>query len=73
MIPSLEWLIEQGYYVIRMGRGVTKKMAFEHPKFIPYDILNKGCKHRKPVQEKINTTKVVGYIMERFNGEIIDG
>ena len=46
---------------------------FEHPKFIPYDILNKGCKHRKPVQEKINTTEVVACIMERFDGEIIDG
>ena len=46
---------------------------FKYPKFIPSDILNKGCKHRKPMQEKINTTKMVGYIIERFDGEIIDG
>ena len=46
---------------------------FEYPKLIPHDILNKGCKHRVPAQEEINTTEIVGYIMERFDGEIIDG
>ena len=45
-------------------------------KKIPADMLDKGCKKRKPKIEGIecndlNTTKIVAYIIERFKGEFI--
>ena len=46
---------------------------FTRPKKIPNDVFNKGCKHRVAIQDIMNTTKTVGYIIERFDGEIIDG
>ena len=44
---------------------------FTRPKIIPRDVINKGCKHREAKVNNINTTKIVGYIIDVFNGEII--
>ena len=44
---------------------------FTKPRIIPRDIINKGCKHRKAVTDNVNTTKIVGYIIDKFNGEFI--
>jgi hypothetical protein len=44
---------------------------FNRPKIIPRDVINKGCKHREAKVNNINTTKIVGYIIDVFNGEII--
>ena len=44
---------------------------FDRPKVIPRDVINKGCKHREAKVNNINTTKIVGYIIDVFNGEII--
>jgi hypothetical protein len=45
---------------------------FDRPKIIPHETMNKGCKYRIGKQDSINTTKNVLYIIEKFNGEIID-
>jgi hypothetical protein len=44
-----------------------------HPKIIPHNIIDKGCKYRKPAIDKIYTTKTVKYIVDKFNGELING
>ncbi len=38
-------------------------------KFIPYDIKNKGCKHRQGIKYKGN--EMIQYLIDRFEGEII--
>jgi len=43
---------------------------FEKPKLIPADTLKKGCKYRIARIKEINTTKLVAYIIEEFDGEI---
>ncbi|OGT32175.1 MAG: hypothetical protein A3E87_05140 [Gammaproteobacteria bacterium RIFCSPHIGHO2_12_FULL_35_23] len=35
-IPAMEFLINQGYWVIRMGAKVEKRAAFQHERFIDY-------------------------------------
>tara|TARA_Y100000296_G_C4947162_1_gene144421 strand:+ start:137 stop:265 length:129 start_codon:yes stop_codon:yes gene_type:complete len=42
-------------------------MWFNPKKIIPNHILNKGCKFYK----ETSTTKLVGYIIKVFEGEII--
>jgi hypothetical protein len=44
---------------------------FNRPKIIPIDVINKGCKHREAEVNDMNTTEIVGYIIDVFNGEII--
>ena len=44
---------------------------FDVPKIIPRNIINKGCKYIEPKIKSINTTKIVGYIIDIFKGEII--
>jgi len=44
---------------------------FDNPKIIPQSIIEKGCKYRLPLQNKISTTKTVAYIIDIFNGELI--
>ena len=44
---------------------------FNRPKIIPRDVINKGCKHREAKIDNMDTTKIVGYIIDIFNGEII--
>jgi len=40
-------------------------------KIIPRDIINTGCKYRVAVCEEVNTTEIVGYIVDKFDGELI--
>ena len=35
------------------------------------DVINKGCKHREAIYNEINATEIVGYIIDKFNGELI--
>ena len=44
---------------------------FESPKLIPNETLYKGCKFRKDKFEKVNTTKLVLFIIDKFDGEVI--
>jgi len=44
---------------------------FDRPKIIPRDVINKGCKHREAIYNEINATEIVGYIIDKFNGELI--
>jgi hypothetical protein len=43
---------------------------FDRPKIIPSDVIDKGCKYRTPLYNEINTTKIVAYIIDKFDGEI---
>ena len=38
---------------------------------IPRDIINKGCKYREAMTDSVNTTKIVGYIINKFDGELL--
>ena len=44
---------------------------FDNPKVIPKNVINKGCKHREAKVDKMDTIKIVGYIVEKFNGELL--
>ena len=44
---------------------------FDRPKIIPRDVINKGCKHREAIYNEINATKIVGYIIDKFDGELM--
>ena len=44
---------------------------FDKPKVIPKNVINKGCKHREAKVDKMDTIKIVGYIVEKFNGELL--
>lgn len=35
-IPAMQYLLDKGIYVIRMGKDVEKKLEINHPKFIDY-------------------------------------
>ena len=35
-ILAIKWLLEQGVFVLRMGKKVNKKTPFNHPKFVDY-------------------------------------
>ncbi len=39
-IPTIEYLINQGFVVIRMGSHVAKRVTFSHPKFFDYPYLS---------------------------------
>ncbi len=39
-IDAISWLIDQGYWVIRMGRAMKYPVNFIHDKFIDYSFLN---------------------------------
>ena len=45
---------------------------FDSQKNIPYETMNKGCKYRIGKCDSINTNETVVYIIEKFDGEIID-
>ena len=38
---------------------------------IPRDIINKGCKYREAMTDSVNTTEIVEYIIDKFNGELL--
>ena len=40
-------------------------------KLIPREVINKGCKFRVAIHDEINTTEIVGYIVDKFDGELI--
>ena len=42
-VPSLEYLIENNYKVIRMGKGVKSKFPFDHKNFIDYALSEDRC------------------------------
>ena len=42
-----------------------------HPKIIPREVINKGCKFRVAIYDEIITTEIVGYIVDKFDGELI--
>jgi len=44
---------------------------FDRPRIIPLKTMSKGCKYRLPLHNKINTTKIVAYMIDKFDGEII--
>ena len=44
---------------------------FDRPKIIPRDVINKGCKHREAIYNEVNATKIVGYIIDKFDGELM--
>ena len=44
---------------------------FDRPKIIPRDVIKKGCKHREAIYNEINATKIVGYIIDKFDGELM--
>ena len=44
---------------------------FPRPKEIPSNVINNGCKYRVPTHNETNTIKIVGYIIDKFNGEVI--
>ena len=35
-VPAMEWLADQGYWVLRMGKIMSKPIPSEHPKIIDY-------------------------------------
>ena len=37
-IPSIEYLINEGYHVLRMGKGFTEAFPYKHEKFIDYAV-----------------------------------
>jgi hypothetical protein len=40
-------------------------------KIIPRNIISIGCKYRVAVCKEVNTTKIVGYIVDKFDGELV--
>ena len=44
---------------------------FYPPKSVPVDVVEKGCKFRKPKVKEIYTTKTVAYLIDLFDGELI--
>jgi len=38
---------------------------------IPLEVLLKGCSHQESKYKQTSTTKIVAYILEKFDGEII--
>ena len=42
-----------------------------HSKLIPHEVINKGCNFRVAIYDKINTIEIVGYIVDKFNGELL--
>ena len=52
-------------------RTDNKCYWFDSPKVIPNEILYKGCKFRKDKFKNIYTTKLVLYIIDKFDGEVI--
>ena len=51
--------------------GRNSCMWFEQRKLIPKHILSKGCKFYDQNDKDINTTKIVAYMIDKFDGEII--
>ena len=45
---------------------------FDKPKKIPFNIINKGCKHRDPYYVEVKATSIVALIVNIFDGEFID-
>jgi len=45
---------------------------FDRPKKIPFDIMNKGCKHRDASYDKVEASSIVGLIIDIFDGEFVD-
>ena len=43
----------------------------ESPKAIPKHIIDKGCSNYKNTNENIKQTKLMNYIINKFDGEII--
>ena len=43
----------------------------QRKRHIPSDILLKGCSHHKYKHKQTSKTKIVAYILETFDGEII--
>jgi len=39
-ISAISWLIDQGYWVIRMGKAMKNRVNFQHDKFIDYSFIN---------------------------------
>ena len=40
MIDTCKFLIEKGFFVVRVGKDMEKKMSFKHEKFIDYSFSN---------------------------------
>ena len=40
-------------------------------KLIPQEIVNKGCKFRSAIYDEIKTIEIVGYIVNKFKGELL--
>ena len=34
-------------------------------------VINKGCNFRVAIYDEINTIEIVGYIVDKFNGELL--
>ena len=45
---------------------------FDNPKKIPFNIINKGCKHRDPFYVEIEAPSIVASIIDIFDGEFIE-
>ena len=44
---------------------------FARPKRIPNNVINNGCNHRVATHNEIETVKIVKYIIDKFDGEVI--
>ena len=44
---------------------------FPRPKRIPNNVINNGCKYRTATHSELNTIEIVGYIIDKFDGELI--
>ena len=44
---------------------------FDNPKKIPFNIINKGCKHRDPFYVEIEAPSIFASIIDIFDGEFI--
>jgi len=44
---------------------------FNRPKQIPFDIMNKGCKHRDAYYVEVEAPSIVASIIDIFDGEFI--
>ena len=42
-----------------------------YSKIIPREVISKGCKFRAAIYDEINTKEIIGYIVDKFDGELI--